>query len=59
MSKLNLSSHRSSRRSAQTATPLEIDLPKSVKFTIDNEDVHEVSLNWENEGQGEEQSART
>ena len=53
MSKANPPLVRSTRRSAKPGLPTHSMPPKTVRFTIDNEEVHEVSLTWENEGLGE------
>ena len=51
MSKVNPSGVRSTRRGAKSGLPTQPMPAKSVRFTLDNEEVHEVSLNthWENE----------
>ena len=53
MSKANPSSARSTRRGAKPGLPTQPMPAKTVRFTLDNEEVHEVSLNWENESPGE------
>ena len=55
----NLSSARSTRRSALVASTPETDifsLPKTVRFTIDNEEVHDIVLSLENEGENSDKS---
>ena len=49
MSKLSLSFNKSSRKSALTGALADFHLPSSVKFTLDNEDVHVVSMPIQNE----------
>lgn len=58
MSKANLSSNRSTRRSALTGSYPRFDMPRTIRFTLDNEQVHEISFGLENEGPQSE-SART
>lgn len=58
MSKENPSSARSTRRSAQAGLPMQSMRTRTIRFTLDNEEVHEVSLTWENEGHDKDK-ART
>ena len=50
MSNPNRSSALSTRQSTQLAAVQVLEAHKTVRFTLDNEEVHEVSFTWENKG---------
>ena len=55
----NPSSGRSTRRSALVSSKPETDilsLPKTVRFTIDNEDIHDIVLSLENVAENSDKS---
>ena len=59
MSKANPSTARSKRRGTKHGLPTQPMIGKCVRFTLDNEEVHTVSLNWENEGPSEGKARTT